>query len=167
MQVGSATSETGKSPPKIPTFFSPGQKSRIGWGQKIPGANADQPLNYWGSKACSGRVRAHLYSISKVPPNISYKDHLKKRPSFLSIKSFFKSFKVRLANFLFIKGTLILAGNHLLLIFCQPGVKGCLEAAAAGVQTLDPKMTTWPQRPHKYFSWTLRKLINRYLTFCF
>jgi len=59
----------GKFPLKMSNFssFCPsGQKKVIGLGQKVPGPEPSQPLIYCGSMICSGRVRAHLYSL-KVP----------------------------------------------------------------------------------------------------
>jgi len=47
---------------KFSIFCPSGQKNFIGLGQKVPGSELGWPLIYFGSKVCSGRVRAHLYS---------------------------------------------------------------------------------------------------------
>jgi len=46
--------------------------------------------------------------------------------------------------FLFIKGTLFWLGITCYYLFWQPGVKGCLEAGAAGVRTLEPQIPMLP-----------------------
>jgi len=58
-RVGSATSGSEKFHPIIPPF-----SIFFLWVKKITknnGLKAGQPLIYFGSKECSGRVRAHLY----------------------------------------------------------------------------------------------------------
>jgi len=52
----------GKFPLKITIFsiFSPFGSKKISSGQKVPGSKTGWPLIYYGSKVCSGWVRAHL-----------------------------------------------------------------------------------------------------------